>query len=416
MDALRFDLLSRTLASTRRAALQRFATLALLAASPLAPRVALESEAAKRRRRNRREGHDGQREQVHSDKKRKKKKCAKAGQPTNKKRKKCCKGLAKDAAGRCASPTPPPPPQCTTCPANQLCMPNGICQPCTVTCLSGNPDICGEDLQRALNEGGEISVCPGRYRGNFSITTNASVIGTGDGAAVGANTILQAVPGGRAVAIGEGITAALRNVRITGGSNAIGAGILNEGHLTLIDSTVTENVANGNGGGIYNTGDHTLVMSGCTISQNSSSGAGGGIYNNGVCTIESSSVMQNESTSSFGGGISNSNNLYFNVQMTITDTIISDNVASLGGGIENGETLTLNSCTLERNRAGSQGGGLINWSGTSTLNDCTLTQNTAPDGGGIFVREGAVTLNRSVVNENSVNNCAPADAISGCAG
>jgi hypothetical protein len=412
MDALRFDLLTRTLASTRREVLRHIAPFALALTGSLAALLEAESEAAKRRRK-RRQGSDGQREQVHSDKKRKKKKCARVGQPTSKKRKKCCKGLAKDAAGRCAAPTQPPP-RCTDCPANQLCMPSGVCQPCTVTCLSGNPDICGEDLQAALDEGGEVSVCPGRYRGNFSVATNASVIGAGDGAAVGANTILQG-SGSSVVTIGEGITATLHNVRITGGSNNVGTGIFNRGRLTLTDSTVTENAANGLGGGIYNTGDGTLTITGCAISANTAGGAGG-IFNAGKCTIESSSVTQNVVSGSFGGGIMNDGGLYFNAEMTLTNTTVADNIADLGGGIENSEVLTLNSCTLERNSARTQGGGLINWSGTATLNDSTVAQNTAPDGGGIFVREGAVTLYRSVVNENSVNNCTPADAISGCAG
>jgi hypothetical protein len=412
MDALRFDLLTRTLASTRRTALRGIVALALPVTGSLAPLFEPESEAAKRRRKPRQD-RDEQREQVQSAKKRKKKKCAKAGQPTSKKRKKCCKGLTKEATGRCAAPTPPP--RCTTCPANQICLPSGVCQPCSVTCLSGNPDICGEDLQAALSVGGDITVCPGRYRGNFGIIMNASVTGAGDGAAVGANTILQGAAGGRVVAIGEGVTAALRNVRITGGSNDVGAGILNEGHLTLTDSTVSENVANGNGGGIYNTGDHTLAMTNCIISQNTSSSAGGGIFNSGMCTIESSRVSGN-GADSFGGGISNSSSVYFSVQMTISDTIISDNSADLGGGIENGETLTLNACTLEGNSARMQGGGLIAWSGEATLNDSSVAQNTAPDGGGVYLREGTVTLNSTSVNENSINNCAPADTVVGCVG
>jgi predicted outer membrane repeat protein len=301
---------------------------------------------------------------------------------------------------------------CGLCAGNQVCLPSGLCQPCSVTCASGDPVTCGAALQAALAAGGVVSVCPGRYRGSFSIATNASVIGAGNGG--GVNTILQGTGGARVLAIGAGANVSLRNPRITGGGQTIGAGILNEGELSLTDCTITENQANGNGGDIYNMGDHSLALTRCTISDNTATGAGGGIYNVGVCTIESSSVARNSASS--GGGLSNSDSLFFDVWMTLTNVIVSDNDADFGAGIYNGEVLTLNGCTLERNDAATSGGGLLNWAGTSTLNACRVVQNEATNGGGIFEREGEVILNGSDVSGNTPTNCDPADAIPGCSG
>jgi hypothetical protein len=78
---------------------------------------------------------------------------------------------------------------------------------------------------------------------------------------------------------------------------------------------------------------------------------------------------------------------------------------SIGGGITNMAELALHGCVIERNQAGTQGGGLLNWSGEAVLNDSTVARNTAPDGGGVLVRTDTVTLNHGAVNENGVNDC-----------
>ena len=128
--------------------------------------------------------------QTDAKKKHKKKKCAKAGQPTSKKRKQCCAGLVKDATGRCAPAArrrrlraahlsrqrlrQPAgwvwrDAELRRCPANQICLRSGVCQPCTVTC-TGTPATCGTALQTAMDGGGTIYVCPGRYQGGFTLS------------------------------------------------------------------------------------------------------------------------------------------------------------------------------------------------------------------------------------------------------
>jgi hypothetical protein len=401
MDARHFDLLTKTVsaAGTRRAVVRLLAALALkqLLTDPLTA----EPAAAKRRQRGTLQKRRGERrEQVQDERKKKKKKrCANAGQTPSKKRKHCCQGLVKDGTGHCAQPATQPAtqssPRCTVCASG--------CRYATVQAAVAD-----------ASAPSTITICPGTYTGNVTIDREVTLIGAGDGAGTG-DTILQGTFGGRVVSIGVGITATLQRVRITGGGPDVGAGIYNEGDLTLTDCTLIGNDANGNGGGIYNTGDSTLALAGCIITVNSAGGAGGGIYNAGVCTMESSSVTFNEADS-FGGGLSNDGGVYFNARMTLTDVTVSNNTGKIGGGIDNMELLTLNSCTLEYNIASTQGGGLDNWSGTATLNNSLIFQNGAPDGGGIFERAGEVVLNSTEVKENSSNNCAPPNAIPGCSG
>jgi hypothetical protein len=116
--------------------------------------------------------------------KRKKKKCAKSGQKTSKNRKKCCKGLVKDATKRCAT-------RRCACPADHICLRDGVCQLCNVTCPSGNPVICGALLQSVLNLGETLYVCPGVYRANFTAEADLTMIGAGENDDPASNTILE---------------------------------------------------------------------------------------------------------------------------------------------------------------------------------------------------------------------------------
>src|SRR5262249_26973220 len=126
---------------------------------------------------------------------------------------------------------------CGGCATNQLCH-DGTCQTCSVTCLSGNAAACGHDLQLALSGGSTVSVCPGSYQPSaadgFFLNTAVTVIGAGQGAGVGTDTILDAQNGGRVVHIPSGTgTVVLEQLRLTGGNTPgqDGAGIAHEGTL-----------------------------------------------------------------------------------------------------------------------------------------------------------------------------------------
>jgi hypothetical protein len=199
------------------------------------------------------------------------------------------------------------------------------------------------------------------------------------------------------------------------------------------------------GSGIYNSSGTSLGLSDVVVSDNASLSTasfsrGGGIYQDGTsltlnnCTVSNNSAASGSpggnSSGSDGGGIYAARGT-----VTITNSTISGNKAGnsapgsagfsgKGGGIyiNSGVTVTLTNSTLSGNSTGNvttggvrQGGGIYNNSGTLTLNSCTVVNNTAgtvgasSSGGGIwgFAGGGAAAnnlRNTIVANNNAFTN------------
>ncbi len=106
---------------------------------------------------------------------------------------------------------------------------------------------------------------------------------------------------------------------------------------------------NSNGGGIIN--DGILNILGSTISNNIARGDGGGIITRGGATtgINNTNILGNRAYS--GGGVSLSHNFSQNSFLTIRNSLISGNTAHFhGGGIDalNG-TLDITNVTISSN-------------------------------------------------------------------
>jgi CSLREA domain-containing protein len=218
----------------------------------------------------------------------------------------------------------------------------------------------------------------------LSITSNLTIDGPGAGAlAVDGNDV------NRVFNVGSGAVVRIEGLTITGGKppdGEAGGGILNEGTLTLVNSTISGNSAKFTGGGIYNPG--TLTLTNSTISGNSADDIGGGIVNSSTATL------------------------------TVTNSTISGNSAKFaGGGIYNIlSTLTLTNSTVSDNRVSdsgdssihSRGGGIYNLEGTATLTNSTFSGNSASDaGGGIYNSDdGTANLSNTILaNSPSGGNC-----------
>jgi hypothetical protein len=126
----------------------------------------------------------------------------------------------------------------------------------------------------------------------------------------------------------------IENLTIRGGSvpGGHGGGLFNGGRLTLRNSTLEENWAQGDGGAIFNTGWLTLENS--TVARNGvhpvelATSSGGGILNfQGRVDIVNSTISGNTARIR-GGGI-------YNVQgeVSVVHGTIANNGASSGGGI-----------------------------------------------------------------------------------
>ena len=168
----------------------------------------------------------------------------------------------------------------------------------------------------------------------------------------------------------------------------VGGGISNFGTLILTNSTVSDNLTMGNGGGgIANFDSSTLTLTNSTVSGNAAPfGSGGGILNYDNLTLTNSTVSEN--TAQNGGGISISDG-----DMTLTNSTVSGNLAQHnGGGISNGgQELTLTNSTVSGNTAQNDGGGINNIDPSNSvlsignfLINSTVSDNAARnDGGGI---------------------------------
>jgi VCBS repeat-containing protein/predicted outer membrane repeat protein len=211
---------------------------------------------------------------------------------------------------------------------------------------------------------------------------------------------------------------------VTGGE---GGGIWNSGQLTLIDSQISDNKAH-NGGGISNKGQmwvtdvvfsdnlandfggaiHSIslatdVLTRVTVSGNSAL-YGGGINTFGEFAVRDSNFRNNSAVP--GAGLSDGGGLLIQDtgHGTISGTTFHGNTADLGGGLHvySGGRLHLINSTISGNSASTMGGGIINrYSGNLTLTHVTLTDNfSALAGGGLYAEYHPVVINNSIVAGN----------------
>lgn len=110
-------------------------------------------------------------------------------------------------------------------------------------------------------------------------------------------------------------TCVVEGVSIEGNHADYGAGIWNDGNLTISGCRVANNSANKQGGGINTHG--TAVVKDCTIAKNSAKKQGGGVFNDndgesaGNLTIENCTIESNH-TDANGGGVYSDKKLAIN--------------------------------------------------------------------------------------------------------
>lgn len=139
------------------------------------------------------------------------------------------------------------------------------------------------------------------------------------------------VAGGAAAGDGGGIEilggiVSLENCVVQGNAATHGGGILNDGTLTVSQSTFSGNTADnalGGGGGVHNTGTLTVVQS--TFAGNTAS-TGGGIHNDaGAALTVTQSTLVGNAVSLAGGGI------HTGAPATVANSIVAGNGASVSG-------------------------------------------------------------------------------------
>lgn len=212
------------------------------------------------------------------------------------------------------------------------------------------------------------------------------------------------------------ITVTISGMTITGGDTAgnaagvNGSGVTGDGaallmfndNVTLDNVAIVNNKSGSEGGGIgvasinnANGGAGTLTIRNSTISSNSANGVptgygggGGGIYfaNGGTLNIENSTVSGNSSANWMGGGLY----LYGNAGLanyTIRNSTISGNTAfGNGGGLvfytygtNPAHSLVVQNSTIASNTTSGLGGGIarVGTTGTATLSSSIVADNVA---------------------------------------
>ena len=146
----------------------------------------------------------------------------------------------------------------------------------------------------AAAAGDTVSVGAGTFTEQISITKNLTVTGTGPG-----TTTVDGGGVGPVISVASGAIVTIESLAVTGGVTAgNGAGVLNEGTLTLNQTLITGNEGTSrtgsHGGGVSNMG--TLTITDSVISDNITGAGGGGVWTWGTAasaTITNTTIKCN---------------------------------------------------------------------------------------------------------------------------
>lgn len=193
----------------------------------------------------------------------------------------------------------------------------------------------------------------------------------------------------------------LVGLSVTGGSAALGGGILNMGGtLTVRSSSVSGNTAQARGGGISNEyGTLSLVDS--AVSWNSTA-SGGGVFNGYSAVLHVlTSTLANNTASANGGGIANEGGT-----VTVTESTLSANSGLSGGAVSSQQgVVSLARSTVSGNWAQFRGGGVYGERCSIAIANATLSGNAASEGGGIYSGySGVLSVANSTLTANSAQS------------
>jgi predicted outer membrane repeat protein len=210
----------------------------------------------------------------------------------------------------------------------------------------------------------------------------------------------------------------IESTTITGNSAVDGGGMMvGDARLTITDSTISNNSTTsffgGVGGGIWSSYAQLTILR--SVITGNSAGYGGGIFAYSdrptpLTLVET--TISNNSADGDGGGI-----LSRGLDITALGSTISGNSAGgVGGGIgflrdqfERARVISLVNSTVSGNRSGQNGGGIY-FDGDArpnAISHSTIAFNMAGSaafdsgsGGGLFVRRGSLEIDHSIIARN----------------
>jgi predicted outer membrane repeat protein len=285
--------------------------------------------------------------------------------------------------------------------------PNDIAPNLIYVSVTGSDQNDGTSLDKAkrtiqnavdnVKDNDVIKVTSGTYKENIRISKSIELIGENRN-----TTIIDGNQQNSCITITKPqISVKLNDFTIMNGKADVGAGINNNGSLTIKNSIITQNSAvnlvteGGWGGGILNLGsldiENSLVQNNrAQDNQSNGGGWGGGICNDGNLNIKTSTISSN--TAKYGAGIWNDAGAENTYELNLINTTISGNIAKCPNGCSGNTT--------------SYGGGIINFGDMNVINSI-ITCNTADNGAGIvneFFYFPNATQNKVTLTDSSINN------------
>jgi hypothetical protein len=254
-------------------------------------------------------------------------------------------------------------------------LPGVVNVPCTINALvsainsanSGGPST----LLLAANCTYGILIPATATDGLPLITGHVSLVG-------GGNTVIRRSPAAltsfRVLDVAAAGSLRVSNLSIRNGKTAgLGGGVQNAGTLWVSKVTFSGNTA-GNGGALANIAGATATLDDATMEENTTTGVGGGgIINSGTLTLSESSLSDNHAPIN-GGGLNTQGS---GVSHIIQSQFVRNISGGLGGAISNLGTTTVSGSSIRFNR-GSAGGGIATGNTNVTIQKSTITDNT-PD-------------------------------------
>ena len=173
--------------------------------------------------------------------------------------------------------------------------------------------------------------------------------------------------------------------------------------VSIHDSEIMYNYADGSGGGIYQASSSSdLEIRNNIISYNKSKLDGGGVYIGNYAELSDNVISYNEANSNngFGGGI------YYSAYGTINGGRVSYNSANIGGGIYcSNSSPEINGVLVKYNFAVNRGGGIFcNYYTSPQIINCEIKSNSTNGNGGGFYSDYECYPN--ITNCLVVNNTA----------
>jgi CSLREA domain-containing protein len=152
----------------------------------------------------------------------------------------------------------------------------------------------------------------------------------------------------------------LVGVTVRHGNGSFGGGILNRGTLTLVNVILHNNIATTLGGGLANFGPGaTANLTNVSVTNNRALQQGGGIANlNGQLTLTNVTISGNRTTSNsvVGGGLFQNGSIGV-VSAALTNVTVTANESNIGGGgiVATDGTVTLSNSIVANNLGGPGG-------------------------------------------------------------